>query len=323
MGIAGALGLFASIVIHELSHSLVARRYGLMIKGITLFIFGGVAEMEEEPQSPKAEFTMALAGPASSLLIAAVFYGLALVSAQARWPISVTGVLRYLAFINILLMAFNLIPGFPLDGGRILRSILWNWKNNLRWATRIASQVGSAFGLFLIVMGVFYFLRGAFIGGLWWFLVGMFLRDAAEKSYQQLRVRQALEGEKVSDFMNPNPVTVSPSISVEQLVHDYIYRHHYKMFPVVEDGRILGCVTLEQVKHIPQEERAVRLVAQLATPCSEQNTVLPNDDAMKALAMMSRTGISRLMVVQDGQLVGILTLKDMLRFLSVKVQLEG
>ncbi|MBI5117513.1 site-2 protease family protein [Candidatus Poribacteria bacterium] len=322
MGAVGAVGLFASIVFHEMCHSLVARGYGLPMKGITLFIFGGVAEMDEEPPSARAEFMMAVAGPASSVVLSLVFYGIHLIGRGAEWNMAVSGVIRYLGLINGVLALFNLIPAFPLDGGRILRAALWSWKDNIRWATRTASQIGSGFGVFLIVMGAANVLRGDFVGGMWWFLIGMFLRGAANMSYQQLVTRQALEGEPISRFMEPNPITVSPLISVEDLVENYIYKYHFKMFPVVDGDRLVGCVSTRQVKEIPRAEWAQRTVNELIHECSPENTVRPDIDSTKALAAMSKSGVSRLMVVEGDRLVGIIALKDMLRFLSLKVELE-
>ncbi len=323
MGIAGALGLFLSIILHELSHSIVARRYGLPMKGITLFIFGGVAEMSEEPPSPKAEFMMAIAGPVSSIMIGLLFYGFQLLGTGAGWPKAVNGVLAYLFSINLLLAAFNLLPAFPLDGGRLLRSILWATRKNLRWATRVSSSIGNLFGILLIILGVFHVLRGDFISGMWWFLIGMFLQGAARGSYQQLLTRKALEGEPVRRFMEPNPVSVPPSITLETLVEDYIYKHHYKMLPVVDAGRLVGCVTTKNVKETPRGEWNHKMVGEIAIPCGPGNTIGPGEDAVKAIATMNQTGASRLMVTENGRLVGILALKDMLTFLSLKVELEG
>lgn len=323
MGLAGALGLFASIVFHEMSHSLVARRFGIPMKGITLFIFGGVAEMDDEPPSPKSEFWMAIAGPLSSVFLAAAFYGLYIFGVRSGWPVPFNGVTGYLGVINLILAVFNMIPAFPLDGGRVLRSILWGWRKDLRWGTRVSSGIGSAFGIFLIFVGVLNALRGNFIGGVWQFLIGMFLRDAARGSYQQLVARQALEGERVERFMHSNPITVSPSISVAQLIDDYVYRHQFKLFPVVQNGELVGCIDLNRVKEIPRNEWAYRTVGEVAGTCSMENTISPDTDAVKALARMNRTGSSRLLVVDHGRLLGILSLKDLLRFLSLKVELEN
>jgi len=323
MGIIGALGLFLSIIAHEFSHSLVARKYGIPMKGITLFIFGGVAEMDEEPPSPKVEFMMAIAGPLSSIVIALVFYGVYSMGKQGGLSVPVNGVIGYLAMINALLAGFNLLPAFPLDGGRVLRSILWGVKKNLRWATYISSRIGSGFGILLIILGVIQIFRGNFVGGMWWFLIGMFLQGAAKASYQQLITRKALEGEPIRRFMKTDPVTVSPTVSLEHLVEDYIYKYHFKMFPVVEDSdRLLGCVTTKQVKEIPREDWNRKTVGEVASQCSPENTIEPQADAMKAISIMNRTGNSRLMVVEGGHLVGIIALKDLLELLSLKVELE-
>jgi len=322
MGVVGALGLFISIVAHELCHSLMARRYGMHMKGITLFIFGGVAEMVDEPPTARAEFMMAIVGPISSIVIGAVFYLIYRWGESAGWASPVNGVIYYIAYINGLLAAFNLLPAFPLDGGRVLRSILWGAKGNLRWATRISSAVGSAFGIGLIFLGVLQFIGGNVIGGVWMFLIGMFLRSAAQMSYQQLLVRKALEGEPVRRFMNANPVTVQSSITVEKLVEDYIFKYQYRMFPVMAGEELLGCITTKQVKDIPRETWSRQTVREAALPCSAENTISPTTDAIKALAKMNHTGVSRLMVVENGRLVGLVTLKDLLNFFSLKVELE-
>lgn len=323
MGISGALGLFASVIFHELSHSLVARKFGIPMKGITLFIFGGVAEMSEEPPSPKAEFFMAVAGPLSSI---ALGFGLLLIwflggSIGLSRPL--LGVLVYLGMINLILAGFNLLPAFPLDGGRVLRSVLWGMKDNIRWATRIASSIGSAFGIALIMWGALSILMGNFIGGIWWVFIGIFMRSASQMSYQQLVTRRSLEGEKVRRFMVPDPVSVSPTLSVKDLVEDYFYQYHFKMFPVVEDDSLIGCVNVNQVKEIPKEEWQRRRVRDLAKSCTQENTIGPDEDAMKALSIMNSTKASRLMVVEGDKLLGVISLKDMLEFLSLKVDLEG
>ncbi|HVT44920.1 MAG TPA: site-2 protease family protein [Thermoanaerobaculia bacterium] len=323
MGIAGALALFLSIIIHEFSHALVARRYGLQMKGITLFIFGGVAEMTEEPPSPKVELLMAIAGPIASVFLAAFFFVLGLLGGAAGWRQEAIGVFSYLALVNIVLVIFNLVPAFPLDGGRVLRSLLWMWKGNIRWATRIASQSGSVFGMGLMILGIVSVFSGNLVGGLWWFLIGMFLRNAAVMSYQQILVRQLLEGEPVSRFMITEPVTVPRHISVRDLVEDYVYKYHHKMYPVVDEERLVGCVTTKQIKELPRDEWDRQTVGTLAAQCSEANTIPPDADAMKALAKMSSTKTSRLMVVDRGKLVGILSLKDLMNLLSVKLELEG
>lgn len=321
MGAAGALLLFASVVAHELSHALVARRFDIEMKGITLFIFGGVAEMTDEPPSPKAEFWVAIAGPIASVLVAVVFYGVTL---AAGLPPATRAVLGYLAGINLVLAVFNLIPAFPLDGGRILRSILWRWKNSLRWATRVTSAIGAGFGFLLIGLGVLQLVMGGdFVSAIWLALIGLFLRSAAQMSYQQLLLRRVLEGEPVGRFMHRDPVTVPRHLSVEELVSEYVYRYHYKLYPVVDDGLLVGCVTTRQVKELPREEWNRTSVGALADQCTPENSIAPNADAMEALSRMSRGRASRLMVVDAGHLVGIITLKDLLEFFSLKIELEA
>jgi len=322
MGIIGAIGLFLSIIVHEFSHSIVARRFGMPMKGITLFIFGGVAEMGEEPPSAKAELFMALAGPLSSIGIGLVFYAIYAAGKGGTISTPINGVVGYLSFINLLLAGFNLLPAFPLDGGRVLRAILWWVRDNLRWATRVSSTIGSGFGIAIIVWGILNFLRGNFLGGMWFFLIGMFLRGAAKMSYQQLVIRRALEGESVRRFMKSDPVTVSSSETIRDLVEDYIYRYHFKMFPVVDDGHLTGCVTTREVKDVPKEKWDQTRVKDLAGPCSPDNTVSADTDAMKALSRMNRNQASRLMVTEGDRLVGVIALKDMMQFLSLKIELE-
>jgi Zn-dependent protease/predicted transcriptional regulator len=322
MGVIAAAGLFASIVLHELAHAAVAQREGIGIDGITLFVFGGVAEMQAEPPSPGAEFRMAIAGPIASIAIAVVCFLVTSAGGAVGASTPFVGVFAYLATINTILAVFNMVPAFPLDGGRVLRAALWAWKGRLRWATRITASIGSGFGIFLIVMGVLSVLRGNFIGGMWWFLIGLFVRGAAQMSYQQVVVREGLQGVPVRRIMNPEPVAVPSGITVAELVEDYIYRHHYKMFPVVDGDRLIGCVGLRDIKEVPRERWGTTPISAVMRQCSPENTVTPDADALAALTRMHQTGNGRLLVTEHGTLVGIVTLKDMLKFLSIKLDLE-
>jgi len=323
MGAAGAMGLFISIVFHEFCHSLVARHFDLPMKGITLFVFGGVAEMHKEPESAKSEFFLAIAGPISSVVLGGLFFLAWRIGTALTWPPPVNHVLAYLGWLNLILAAFNMVPAFPLDGGRVLRSILWYARGDLRWATRVASTMGSGFGLFLMALGIFNFIGGYFIGGLWYFLIGMFIRGASQSSYKQMLVQNALKGEPVSRFMATNVVAVPPSITVSDLVENYFYRYHYKMFPVCEDGALKGCVTTRQIKELPRDEWPLRKVSDIVQPCSDENTILPGADAFEVLSLMNRTQNSRLMVVEDNALLGIISLKDMLKFIAMKMDLDA
>ena len=320
LGAGGALGLFASIVAHEVSHAVVARRNAIPMRGITLFIFGGVAEMDAEPPSAGAEFRMAAAGPLASFAIGALLFGVRLL---IPLPPPVPALVGYLASINVVLAIFNLVPAFPLDGGRILRAALWHRWQNLRRATRVASMVGSTFGLLLIFGGIYLVVaQGEFIGGMWLALIGLFVRNAAASSYQRVLLRRALEGEPVRAFTRGNPVSVPSWLSVQSLVDDIIYRHHHKLYPVVDDGRLTGCVSTEDVKSLSREDWRHRRVADIAHSCSVENTIHPDADALDALHAMRRSGRSRMIVAENGTLIGMLSIKDLLEFFALKAELE-
>lgn len=323
MGAAAAIGLFGSILLHELAHSVVAQRCGIPMKRITLFIFGGVAEMGEEPKTPLSEFLVAIAGPIMSVLIAVgcLLFGLA--GAVLQLPVQVTGVVWYLGMINAIVVIFNLVPAFPLDGGRVLRSILWRLRGDLTWATKITASLGGSFGMFLLFIGIFSFIAGNPVGGMWQFLIGLFLRNAAAMSYQHVLVKNALRGETVARFMRPEVITVPTHITVDELVTDYIYRLHHKLFPVTEQGRLVGCVTTRDVKAIPRDDWSFLTVADIMSPCTTSNTIAFKTDAIEALTKMSRLGDSRLMVVAGDQLVGMVTFKDLMEFISLKLELEA
>lgn len=322
MGVAGVIGLLLSIVIHEFSHSLVARRFGMPIRGISLFIFGGVAEMTEEPPSAKSEFLMAVVGPATSLALAVLLYEFHAAATSLGWPSQVAGVAFYLAYLNAILAVFNLVPAFPLDGGRMLRAVLWGWRNDLKWATRLAAGIGSGFGIALMLGGVYFIVTGYIIGGVWWILIGLFLRNAARVSYSQMLMREKVSGKTVADLMNDRPITVAPSATVREWVEGYVYKYHHKMFPVVDGKNLTGCVTTAQLREIGKDDWDRLTVGELVHACSTENTVAPEMDAVHALSLMNQSGNSRLMVVADGRLRGILTLKDLMNFLSFSSEYE-
>ncbi len=323
MAAATTIGLMFSIVFHEMAHSLVARRYGMPIRGITLFIFGGVAEMESEPPSPKSELFMAAAGPLASLLLSAAFFSLVALAGAANGPDAIHGTLWYLGYINGILALFNLVPAFPLDGGRVLRAALWMWRGDLAWATRIAAGAGNLFGIVLIVLGVVDVMTGDFIGGMWRFLIGMFLRSAAQAGYQEAVARTALEGVPIFQVMNREPIAVGPDVSVAAFIEDFVYRHHHRLFPVSRQGLLAGYVGTEQAAKIDRSAWPVTPVEQIMVPCKAEDIVAPEADALAALAQMRRSGRGRLWVVEQGRLVGILSLHDMLELLSARLELEA
>ena len=322
MGMASAVGLLFSIVLHELGHSLAARRYGVEMSGITLFLFGGVAEMRDEPSSPEAEFVIAIAGPIVSVIlgvagVAIGWWGLA----NSNWT-ALFGVLSYLGWLNLALVAFNIVPAFPLDGGRMLRALLWRAKHNLQWATRFTSRLGGGFGIVLIGLGLISIITGNFVGGLWLIVLGLFLRNAAQMSYRQLIVRRALEGEPVSRFMEPAVETVPPSTTVRDFVDNYVYKHHFKLYPVTDNGSLEGCVSTRMLQEFPKATWQEHTVKEVVQPCADNNSIDVNEDATVALDKMNRNGVSRLIVTENNRLRGIITLKDLMRFIALKVELE-
>ena len=264
LGLFTALAFFACIVLHELGHSLVARRTGIPVENITLFLFGGVAEIGGEPPSPGKEFGMAIAGPVVSAVLAAVFWALSVAGAQQGWPVVLRLVCEYLAYINVAVLLFNMVPAFPLDGGRVLRAALWAGTGSLRKATRWASRGGQAFAWLLIVWGLFQTFSGygAGFGGLWLVLIGFFLNTAARQSYRQVVVRQALEGVPVSRLMKADAVTVPPTLSLAEWVEQYVYRQQQRAYPVVWDGVLKGVITTADLSAYPRDEWDLRTVGE-------------------------------------------------------------
>ncbi len=266
---------------------------------------------------------MAIAGPISSFTLSGGCYVASEISYRQGFPLPLVGIFSYLALVNSLLGTFNLIPAFPLDGGRVLRAALWHWKKDLHRATRSASRVGSLFGLILLLSGIFHVITGNFMVGVWWFVMGLFLRSAANASYYQLVARTTLEGEPLRRFMTPNPETVPADLPLDTLVEEHFYRSLHDLYPVIEDSHVVGCITSKQIAGIPRDQWARLTVRDVATPCSKENTVAADVDALAALSIMNRTGNSRLMVMEGDRLVGIIALKDLLKLLALKLDLQG
>jgi Zn-dependent protease/CBS domain-containing protein len=321
MGLASAIGLFLSVVLHEIAHSLVARRYDMPIAGITLFIFGGVAELHKEPAGAKAEFLMALVGPITSAVLGAILLAIAAIGGRAM-PAPVFAVLYYLGALNWLLAIFNLIPAFPLDGGRVLRAALWAWTKDFGRATRFAAAAGQFFGVALILYGIVQFLGGNIIGGIWLFFIGLFLHGAAGAARQELVIRRAFAGLTVAKLMQRNPISVPPELTIRALIDNYFYRYYFKAFPVLRDGELVGCIMAKDVQNLAAEDRDRLTTGEVMQPCLPQIVVPPDCDALEALTRMQGGRHSRLLVVENGRLRGILALSDMLQYLSLKQELE-
>lgn len=320
-GVAAALLLFASVLIHELAHSLVAKREGIDVGGITLFVFGGVSNITREPVSPGDELKMAAAGPGMSFVLAGVFWGLGKLAILTSLPTVVVAIAGYLAAVNLILGIFNLIPGFPLDGGRVLRAILWAATRSVQEATRIASYVGQGFGYLFMFGGFWMILGGGFIGGLWLILIGWFLSNAAHSSYQQLILHRALEGVPVDRVMTTDVPTVSPSTSIEDVVHDFFLQKDYSAFPVVEDGQLLGIVTLEAVREVPREMWPVTPVSRITHPPEQERIIHPEDDAWSAMSHMATGELRRLLVMSGTRLVGVVTRDNLMNLVRTKLEL--
>jgi Zn-dependent protease len=313
-GLIAALLLFASVFLHELAHSIVALRYGIPVSSITLHIFGGVSQMDREPDRAGAEFAIAIVGPLTSFAIAAVL----VIANRALDPgPGARATMQYLAFVNVLLGAFNLIPGFPLDGGRVLRSILWRARGDGAWATRVAARTGSVFALLLIGLGILRAATGELIGGLWFVLIGLFLRQAAESSYQQLVVRRGLSPYAVRDVMTRSVMTVPADATAADIADHFFWKHHVSSFPVVDGDRVVGIVGLDQIKALPAEERAATRARDFMHPLSEALAVSPGDSLWSALEKLTRNGIGRVAVLEDNRLAGYLSVKDVAHVLAV------
>ncbi len=322
MGLLSALLLFVSVLLHELSHALVARRNNIPIRGITLFIFGGIAEMEQEPPTARSEILMAAAGPLCSGILAFLFLLLGNLCTNFLPYAPIIGVLQYCLFINTALMIFNLLPGFPLDGGRMLRAAIWNSTGDLKKATYTTSRIGSSMGLFFIIFGFFQIFTGNFIGGLWLALIGMFIKSAADAGYQQLVSGNVLQGIKISEIMTRDLITVNSSITLERLVDDYFLKHRYNSYPVVSDGTLLGIVSIHNVKQIPREEWKEVDVSKVLDASIIDFCVNPDDDATLAMSRMIKNGLGRVPVLDSGKLVGIVSNKDIMQIIKHKIDLK-
>jgi Zn-dependent protease/predicted transcriptional regulator len=313
-GLIAALLLFASVLLHELAHSIAALHYGIPVSSITLHIFGGVSQMEREPDRPGAEFVIAIVGPLTSFAIAVV---LSLALRVLDPGAGARATMKNLSFVNLLLGIFNLIPGFPLDGGRVLRAILWHLKGDGAWATRVAARTGSVFALVLIGLGILRAVTGELVGGLWFVLIGLFLRQSAESSYQQVVVRRGLSPYAVRDVMTRGVMTVPADASAADIMDHFFWKHHVSSFPVVDGDRVVGIIGLDQVKALPPETRPTTRARDFMHPLSDALTVAPADSLWQALEKLTRNGLGRVAVLDGVRLVGYLSVKDVAHVLAV------
>lgn len=320
MGVIGTLMFFFSLLLHELSHSFVARAKGIPVEGITLFAFGGVSRTKMEAETPGDEFQIAGVGPLTSLLLSGIFALISYTSQSAGWNLIITGIAAYLSWINLILAIFNLLPGFPLDGGRLFRSIVWKFTGNLQKATRIASAGGRLLGFSLIAWGFLQLFSPApnFIGGLWTILIGWFLNNAAQASYQDLVIRTALEGVQAQQIMTLSPETVPADLNLQTLFDEYFFNRSYQSFPVMESEAPIGMVTLQQAKQVAREQWSSTSVKQVMKAVGKGIAIRPEVDMTAVLDAMRESRSRRLLVIDNGQLRGIISATDLANWLQRK-----
>jgi Zn-dependent protease len=321
--VAAAISLvfFLSILLHEISHSIVARRYGIAVSGITLFVFGGVSNLTKEPETSRQEFLIAIVGPLTSLALALVFA----VGYFALSPIEegAGGVSANLAMINLAIGIFNLIPGFPLDGGRVLRSVFWAQKRSLVNATRAASRVGTVVAYGIMALGVAAIFLDALITGIWFLLIGNFLRSASAESYEQLLVDRMLRGVSASAVARQDYMGVPPDLMLSDLVEENLLAGQGRCFPVVVAGELLGLITLDDVRKVPRDEWQTTSVYKAMTPFSRLQTATTRDDLSAVLAQLNSHDINQVPLVEGKQLVGLIHRADVLRYIQVRQEVES
>ena len=310
-----AILFFGSVLAHEMAHAITARRRGIAVRGITLFLFGGATHAKVESRGPRDELIVSVVGPITSLVLGGLLLLIGMVGREIL-PRPVAGGLRYLGVVNLMLAIFNMLPGFPLDGGRVLRSIVWRVTGSLSRATRVASIAGQVVGYLIVALGVVFLTQGVLVTAIWLASIGWFLAQAARMSYEELQVRRMLESVEAEDLMTPNLVPVPPDLTVREAVDDYFMRYDFAAFPVEEDGRTLGLLTLRGVKRIPVEQWTTRRVRDTMEHIGDQCSVESSARMDRVLAKIQEGGSGRCLVLRDGEVVGIITPSDIARWLE-------
>ena len=317
MGATTAIMLFASVLLHELGHSVIALWYKVPVRSITLFLFGGVAQIEAEPPSAIAEFFIAVAGPLVSLILAILFHTLQLLAGGVE---PVLGLAKYLAYINLALVLFNLIPGYPLDGGRVLRAIVWAITGDIRRSTLIAASAGRFFAFMLIFAGVWQMFGGNLGGGLWIAFIGWFLDNAASVQIQQVLFRRLLTGHPVSQAMSAQYAIIPEDLRIQKLVDEQIIATGQRSFLVNRDDKTVGLITLHRIKEVPRGEWANTRTAQIMLPMEQLKCVDPDTELWAALELMDRNGFNQMPVVKAQHVVGMLSREDVITFLRTLLE---
>jgi Zn-dependent protease/CBS domain-containing protein len=310
---------FASVVLHELGHSIVALRYKLPVKSITMYIFGGISEISSEPTNALSEFVIAIAGPFTSIILAAIFYLLELVFKGIAPVFAMT---KYLALINGTLAAFNLIPGFPLDGGRVFRAIVWGITRNLRRATEIAGLLGHAIAFIFILLGVWRLFQGDWINGLWVAFIGWFLENAVVGQVQQQRIHTLLAGHTVEQAMSRSCVMASADLTLQELVDQYILDKGQRCLVLMRGEEPAGLLTLHNIRQIPRDRWGTTTATDVMTPLSQVKRTSPKVGLEQALELMGTDGVNQMPVIENGQIVGMLSREDIINYLRLLKNLE-
>jgi Zn-dependent protease len=323
--LAGALAsafLFASVVVHELAHALVARRSGIPVADITLFLFGGVSRLEAEPGDPKTELRVAIVGPLTSFALAGAFWLLAR-GVETETPTLLSVLLGYVALLNLTLGTFNLVPAFPLDGGRVLRALVWWRTGSLSRATRLASNMGRGFAFAMIALGVVEVISGALAGGLWLIFIGLFMRSMALGGYEEVAMRAALQNVEVEEVMIRAPVQISPALSLRELIAEHLLHEAVTGYPVCEGEKVVGTLSLSQLVGLSHDELGARRVADVMQPLDAASRVAPDESLFAALTKMTREQKRLLLVMRGESLCGIVTFESIQRLLALRRVLDG
>jgi len=316
-----ALLLFLSVFLHELAHSLVSIRYGLPVKKISLFIFGGLAYIEKDPDNPKTELLISAAGPLMSLFLYVCFTGVALILIRAGASPVVYIPLNYIGGVNYVLALFNLIPALPLDGGRILRGIIWYYKDDYNFATKVAASLGRVFSYFLILMGLLMIFKGLIINGIWLIFIGGFINQSAQSSYQYTTVQSLFKDLPIHRLMTPTVIAINYQETIKDVVQNYFYLYRHTCFPVIEDHKVLGIVTLDDIKKLPREKWEETNVFDLMQPLNENLTILIEGSSSDVFQKIMTNKVGRLLVFDEHKLVGIISKTDILNYINIHNQL--
>jgi Zn-dependent protease/CBS domain-containing protein len=312
LAILAMLGFFGSLLLHELAHSVVARRFGVRIKAITLFLFGGVAELENEPPSAKSEFWIAVAGPAMSIALGVAFWVVGGLLQAIGVSAAVTTVIVYLATINVILAIFNLVPAFPMDGGRILRAYLWHRNGDVLKATQTAAQSGTVFGYALTGLGILVVFGGGVSTGIWYIMIGFFVLVAARSAYQNQLIQSTFEGKTAASVMIRNPIVVSPELTLSEFVNQVMLKHRISFAPVVADGVLIGQIDKDVLTAIDRDNWTSTRVGDVFAGLDVAATIPPDMPVQELLPLIAQTGTRKFLVVEDHKLLGVVTLANLI-----------